>query len=190
MKALKFLLLAACLVLALLAPGCAAPAETVSVEEDVPIWDLSDTELAKLPEDTLVYNYTVEFFQQPRYYTGSGHLTYTSVKLDLGFGMMEEIMAEFDGFTNLFVYDPAFTLAGAQTYDTDGNLIAEIRLTYFPGEANRNPEGKEYHYNRDGDVTFTCTSEFDFGIGEKLSEDDAQGEKETDYYFILPLGIS
>ncbi len=188
MKGLKYFLLIACLLLAIVPAGCAPAPETISVDEEVPIWEVSDTELAKLPEDTQLLSYTVEFYQQPPYYKGSEPLSYDSMKLDMGFGLMEEIIAEYDSFTNLFIYDPAFTLAGAQSYDLGGNIVAEIRLTYFPGEVNRNPEGTEYHY-QDGHLIFTCTSEFDFATGEKISEKDVQGEKKTDYYFILPLGL-
>jgi len=96
---------------------------------------------------------------------------------------------DFGDFINYFVYQGTI-LVGAQTYDKEGNLLAEaIIIRYFITEkGEQGIEVMEIHYAEDNPV-FKCKSLIDPYTGEKIKQMEEVGRRVRDYYFIWPMRI-
>jgi len=102
-----------------------------------------------------------------------------------------DLVRDFDKFTNVFFYENDLMMArGARTFDVSGRLVAEARLVRFL-EREREPERfevEEFHYGPEGDVVFTCISQYN-DLGIKIGETEENGKKKRDYYFFWSVGI-
>lgn len=153
-----------------------------------PIW--SQDQLAmnqnELPVEKLIFTQHLT----PPFYDGPEPLTFTRFReKQFSISSIEIIYAdEFENFSNFYVYDGIF-LIGAQTYNDQG-LIAEARLEYFPEGEMLKPDEvilHEVHYDSSGNVIFTSKSEIDFITSLKIKELESEGQKDDEYYFLLPL---
>ena len=130
--------------------------------------------------------------QTPPFYEGSQPLTFSrfrEMQLSSGISSIEIVYAdEFENFINFYVYDGIF-LIGAQTYKDD-ELVAEARLEYSPKGEMLQPDEVilyEVHYDSSGNVIFTGKSEVDFNTSLKVKELETEGQKQQEYYFLVPL---
>ncbi len=105
------------------------------------------------------------------------------------------VYCDFDGFRNEFIFwgprlGAATKAEGIRTTDFDENLLAEARLSRLILNEDRKLlriEIKEYHYGSQGELTFSCRSEFDPSTGFKVKETEVNGRKDREYYFLWPL---
>lgn len=156
------------------------------------IWKKTDLAISKYAESGKIREGLRTFNIKPPFYDGPEPLK-ISMKAFPSPGpySVDTILTnEFDTFTNFFVYENLFTIRGAQTYDKNGNLLAESRLEYPPPEIINTKEAHFYlhevHYYKNGNVIFGAKSELDRS-GIKIREVTAEGKKEKEYYFFFPL---
>jgi hypothetical protein len=96
-------------------------------------------------------------------------------------------------FRNIFFYEneERLTIAkGAQTFSKSGRLLAEARLLRFldPDQKPNRFEIEERHYGPEGNLIFTCKSQFD-DLGAKVGQSEEEGKKAEEYYFIWAVGF-
>ena len=170
-----------------------APESTTSLLEiKTPIWNVTDLEVEKLEKGTQIYVYTHIIEKRPPFYKGP-----LPLKFEVGYppGSLpgdiysdeRPLFYDFEEFINYFIYYGTI-LAGAQTYDKEGRLLAEISdIRYFTTEeGEQGIEVEEIHYTEDKPI-FKCKSLVDSYTGEKIKQAEEVGRKEKDYYFILPM---
>ena len=163
--------------------------------ESYPLWHHTDLELNKYKGAALVYNHTLNM--EPKYYDGSMPLEYKGTETPgRGYTYGSSIMLRhtFNDFSNFFIYNQTRILTGVVAVNNLNSLVAEARLNYFvdtsQGFNQQGVEIEEFHYGRDGKLIFNCKSIIDPNDGTKQSERDIIGNKERDYFFLLPFGIS
>ena len=166
------------------------------VEGEFPLWNREDFEdtmsLLQIAQVSKTFmNDPKDPKTRPPYYKGQQPLNYTAYRNPLT--TVErlapiELAYIFDEFDNYFFHKGWFfgMSEGAITVDKTGeHLLAEAQLLEISDDSV--VEIFEVHYNLDGKPIFTCKSRFD-RRGFKVSERDQRGKKETDYYFIWPMG--
>ena len=125
-----------------------------------------------------------------KFCVGSMPLIFTSAKKAIGQSEMIIVSQDFVKFKNTFTYnDVALKYSGvadgARTNDSSGVLLADAKLVkLIKGEGI---QIEERHYGADGKVTFRCISLIQFWNGFKKEEMNAEGKKQTDFYFLWPV---
>lgn len=141
-------------------------------------------------ENEVLEKKLVEIGSNSKDYRGPSPLRFTIYSIP--FGMFEDIdlVHEFDGFENFFIqdidkYGPI--LRGAQTYDENRNLLAEMKIEYTVlANGTKQANMYEVHYDLSGKIIFEATSIVD-GSGAKKEEIWSNGTKRTEYYFFVPI---
>ncbi len=160
-----------------------------------PIWNITDLEVEKLEKETPVYTYEKTIGgKKPPFYKGDMPLRYKVGYPPGGlpgdsYSDERPLFYDFGDFVNYFVYKGSI-LGGAQTYDREGHLLAEVKAVYYfvTEENQQGIEIEELHYGADGKLVFKSKSQIDSYEGLKLKEKEKLGRKLHDYYFIWPIG--
>lgn len=173
-----------------------------------PIWSKD----AIQPPQRTVLEFQATMSSSPPFYKGSMPLKFKgSVEL-YARDMKAPLYCDFEGFRNTFIYlDVIMRFSGiaegARTTDSSGRLLAEARLTRRPFSTEWGPvpnrsepslsekkkqvkviEIEEFHYDKGGKLIFKCISQIEFATGVKQKESNAIGKKQSDYYFVWPVG--
>lgn len=173
-----------------------------------PIWSKD----AIQPPQRAVLEFQTTISPRPPFYKGSMPLKFKGGEEVYASNMMAALYCDFEGFRNTFIYlDVIMRFSGiaegARTTDSSGRLLAEARLTRRPFSAEWGPvpkrtepsisdkkkqvkeiEIEEFHYDKNGKLIFKCISQIDFATGVKQKEYKAIGKKQSDYYFVWPVG--
>ena len=177
--------------------GCVekeTPTSSTLLEIKTPIWNITDLETEKQKGEK-VYIYKVEIKgERPPFYKGSMPLRFKVGYPPGGtpggsiYSKERPLYYDFGDFANYFVYYKGSIVGGAQTYDNEGHLVAEVSNIYFftTEENEQGIEIEELHYRPDGKLVFKCKSQIDPYEGLKIKETEKIGRKLRDYYFIWP----
>jgi len=160
------------------------------------IWEKEDLLFSETPRDQVITS-TFTFVKRPPFYKGSDQLqikvyrTIPSISVEPSEIVESVVISDKPAeIANYYVYEHPYKVSGAQTYDKDGNLLAEAYLEYPSPEQRNTAEAKLYlyeiHYDKDGNIQFRAKSELD-SVGIKMKEIETEGEKEEEYYFAIPL---
>ena len=170
--------------------------EAEEIEEEqakTPIWSITDLEVEKLNgEDIYISIYERTIYERPPFYNGSMPLIFEIGYLPGGlsgntYSSEKPLFYDFGDFVTYFIYDNGL-IVGAQTYDKEGHLIAEVGNIYFY-ITEKNEQGiemEEFHYMSGGELVFKCKSQINPYISMKIKETEKIGVKPRDYYFVWP----
>ena len=170
-----------------------APSISEKLQEQWPIWELTDLEVNKYKGPTAVYdkqlNVKPSFYNEPMPLKYKGSMTISG----LGPTYSKILNYKFKDFSNYFIYDGS-DLVGAVSVDNNNKMVAEAKIDPYNitnEERVYNPNFKveEFHYSG-GLLVFHCISQFEKGLGMKQEEANPSGKKQRDYFFILPFGAS
>jgi hypothetical protein len=179
------------------ASGCNAAISAEDAEKlqniKTPVWEIPDLETEKIGDkDVYVYTNTIQVTEKTPYYRGS------TIEFDVGYppgytpgstySSEKPLFHRYEDFSTFFIYEGLF-LKGAQTYNKEGLLVAEVsEIRYYVADGQtQGIEITELHYGEDEELIFTCKSEIEFGT--KVSQSDEVGVKERDYYFTWPESL-
>jgi len=164
--------------------GLQAPGISEKLQEQWPIWKLTDLEINKYEGPAL--SYTTEFNIKPDFYRGSMPIKYDFTQT-LG-GANHIINHKFKNFSNYFIYG-GLNLIGAVSVNNNNKMVAEARITYYNDGVWLKPKVEEFHY-ANGLLVYHCMSKVDINNGIKTEESECSGKKQNEYFFILPFGIN
>ncbi len=158
-----------------------------------PVWNRSDIEIEKTSGDKIyIYNNKISG-DRPRFYDGVMPFSYKIGYPPYGlpgyaYGSERPLYYDFGNYVTYFVYKGTIVI-GAQTFDKEGHLVAEVENIYYyiTDEKGQGIDIEEFHYNRDGKLVFKCKSQIDPYKGNKIKEKEKIGNKIRDYYFIWPI---
>ena len=133
--------------------------------------------------------YSVILYLQPFYYKGKTPLQYKSLAEKIRPQKQTlPLYHEYEGWKNQFFYDKTGVLVGIAATDSNNTILAELELKTKTGsnfiytERHRR-EGKK------GEYSFIAESQFALKSGFKFKEKAFKGQKQKEYFFLLP-GLS
>jgi hypothetical protein len=161
------------------------------VQIKAPVW--TEDQLAVNNNATEIYTYNVDIPVKPPYYQGSLPLKYKGGYLPEGYfaagtSFDFPLFFDFGNYKIYFVYTGTPSPVGAQVYDDNNHLLAEVSKATIKVDQNneRQIEIEEIHYGQDGNAIFMCKSTIQDHTGFKIGETDVVGKKTHEYFVIWP----
>lgn len=170
-------------------PAVTPPPVSIPIWQNVNLNDLPKT--LNVSPDIPILSYQTTLYQLPKFFPSGISNIFESHKMMLGFGDMVTLINIFSDRVVLYRYDdPSLKYSGiankALATDTEGNILAEAIVEKI--DPGKGLIIIEVHYDKQGNLIFWCRSEIEFGLGDKVREFDQHGTKNSDYFFLWPVG--